>query len=249
MIIGINNEPYLDLSSYIDIDGLRAMHKEICLGIAKSKSNTTIYGTGLGDLSHRKSFIDLAKQYANSVDEIDKEISKTLDWNQRAVFFKLYEGMYNASHVVTLRGPPAGKRMENYFFKGKASFTEPTPDAQHFLKLLDWIYKLPIFSEIGRIIFFLNEHDCSLQMHMDSPKRYPHRDEFVWINPTGKKRFWILDPETKEKTYIESSAAFFNSMDWHGGDAIPTYEYSLRIDGKFTDDFREQLGISHLETY
>ena len=249
MILGINNEPYLDVSPYIDINGLKSMHKEICFGLAKSKSNTTIYGPGLGDLSYRKSFIDLAKQYNNSDDTFDKEIFKTLDWDQRAVFFKLYEDMYNASRVVTLRDMPAEKRLENYFSKGKASFTESTSNAQHFPKLIDWIYKLPIFSEIGRIIFFLNEHDCSLQVHMDSPKQHPHRDEFVWINPTGKKRFWILDPETKEKTYVESSAAFFNSMDWHGGDAIPTYEYSLRIDGKFTDDFRKQLGISHLETY
>ena len=114
MILGINNEPYLDVSPYIDIDGLKAMHKEICFGLAKSKSNTTIYGTGLGDLSHRKSFIDLAKQYSSSDDELDKEIFKTLDWDQRAVFFKLYEDMYNASRVVTLRDMPPEKRFENY---------------------------------------------------------------------------------------------------------------------------------------
>lgn len=249
MILGINNHPYLDLSPYIDIDSLRNMHKEICFGLAKSTSNTTIYGTGLGDLNDRKSFMDLAKKYNASADQFDKEIFDTLDWNQRAIFFKLYEDMYNASRVVTLRDMPPEKRFENYFFKGKEKFTEPTKNADHFPKLLDWIYNLPIFSEIGRIIFFLNEHDCSLQVHMDSPKRFRHREEFIWLNPTGKKRFWILDPDTREKTYIEAPAAFFNSLDWHGGDAIPTYEYSLRIDGKFTDSFREQLGISHLETY
>jgi hypothetical protein len=84
---------------------------------------------------------------------------------------------------------------------------------------------------------------------MDAPKYFPHRDEFVWINPTGKKKFWLLDPDTNEKTYVKSTAAFFNSLDWHGGDAIPNYTYSLRIDGKFTDQFRQQVGIAHLETY
>lgn len=249
MLLGIDKKPYLDLTPYIDIETLQSMHKEICFGIAKSKSSTTIYGPGLGDLNVRKSFLDLAKKYKTSLDTIDQEIFNSLDWNQRAVFFKLYEDMYNASNVVTLRDMPPEKRIENYFLKGKEEHTQFTENSKHFPKVLEWIYKIPIFSEIGRIIFFMNEHDCTLQSHMDAPKYFPHRDEFVWINPTGKKKFWLLDPDTNEKTYVKSTAAFFNSLDWHGGDAIPNYTYSLRIDGKFTDQFRQQVGIAHLETY
>lgn len=249
MLKGINNQSYIDLTSFIDLNTLQSLHKEICYGLAKSKTSTTIYGIGLGDLQQRKSFMDLAKQYKISNDNFDREIFNSLNWDQRAVFFKLYEEMYNASKVVTLRDMPPEKRLENYFLKGRAEHTEITENAQHFPKLLDWIYQIKIFEDVGRIVFFLNEHDCTLQVHRDAPRYFPHREEFVWINPTGKKKFWLLDPDTKEKTYIDTSAAFFNSLDWHGGDAIPTYTYSLRIDGKFTDAFREKIGISHLDTY
>ena len=249
MLLGIDGRPYLDLTKFVDIDGLRSLHKDICFGLAKSKFSTTIYGPGLGDLAERKSFLDLAKNYSNSTDTYDKEIYSSLDWNQRAIFFKLYEDMYNASSVVTLRDMPPEKRIENYFKKGLEEFTVPTDNAKHFPKVLDWISNISIFEQVGRVVFFMNEHDCTLQMHMDAPKYFPHNEEFIWINPTGKKRFWLLDPATSEKTYVDSPVAFFNSLDWHGGDAIPTFTYSLRIDGKFTNTFREQIGIAHLKHY
>jgi len=132
MLKGINNQSYIDLTSFIDLNTLQSLHKEICYGLAKSKTSTTIYGVGLGDLQQRKSFMDLAKQYKISNDNFDREIFNSLNWDQRAVFFKLYEEMYNASKVVTLRDMPPEKRLENYFLKGRAEHTEITENAQHF---------------------------------------------------------------------------------------------------------------------
>jgi hypothetical protein len=246
---GIIEKPYIDIEQFIDMQALQSLHKEICYGIAQSTANVTIYGTGLPGDDRIKSFIDLAMKYKESSDLFDKEIFNNLDWNQKAKFFKLYEGMYNGSSVVTLRDMPKDKRFQNYFFKGTASATEFTENVKYFPNLIDWIYKLPVFREVGRIIFFMNEHGCDLQLHKDAPKEFPHREEFIWLNPTGKKKFFVYDEVGNVRHYIESKAAFFNSMDWHGGDAIPTLEYSLRIDGKFTEEFREQIGISHLETY
>jgi hypothetical protein len=246
-MLGINSQPYIDISSYIDVETLKNMHKEICLGIAKSRFETTIYGFGLDQKQDQKSFAELAVRYKNSLNNDDKEIFNSLNWNQRSIFFKLYEDMYNASKIVLVRD--LTKRISEYYMKGSSSHTKLTDNAIYFPNLLKWIYDLPIFDDIGRIIFFLNEHDCPLQLHMDAPEYRPHRDEFVWLNPTGKKKFYIYNPENKEKIYIRSSAAFFNSLDWHGGDAIPTYTYSLRVDGKFTEKFRQDINIAHLEQY
>ena len=66
-----------------------------------------------------------------------------------------------------------------------------------------------------------------------------------WTSPNTYE--W--DPETKNKTYINSRAAWWNDQDWHGGERIMEQSYSLRIDGKFTNDFRKKLGIDHLENY
>lgn len=245
---GITGKPYIDLTDYIDTDPLVNLHKDICYGLAQSTSNVTIYGVGLGNVRNKKSFLELAKAYKDSPNEDDRKIFSSLDWNQRADFFKLYEGMYNASRVITLRDMPPDKRIKNYFLKGYAEHTEWTSNAVYFPKLIEWIQSLP-FKEIGRIIFFMNEHDCSLQLHRDAPKYFPHNEEFIWFNPSGKKKFYIFDEDKNEKIFVDSKAAFFNSLDWHGGDAIPTLEYSLRVDGKFTDDFKKQIGINHLPHY
>ena len=49
--------------------------------------------------------------------------------------------------------------------------------------------------------------------------------------------------------YLNTRAAWWNDVDWHGGERIMEQSYSLRIDGKFTESFREKLGINHLESY
>ena len=81
MLKGINNQSYIDLTNFIDLNTLQSLHKEICYGLAKSKTSTTIYGVGLGDLQQRKSFMDLAKQYKISNDNFDREIFNSLNYN------------------------------------------------------------------------------------------------------------------------------------------------------------------------
>ena len=41
----------------------------------------------------------------------------------------------------------------------------------------------------------------------------------------------------------------WNDQDWHGGESSLEQEYGLRIDCKFTPEFRKQIGIDHLDSY
>ena len=77
----------------------------------------------------------------------------------------------------------------------------------------------------------------------------PHRNEFIHIRPNTKKPFYLWDPEEQNKVYINAKAAWWNDQDWHGGDPIKEQNYALRIDGKFTEEFRKLLGIDHLDSY
>ena len=52
--------------------------------------------------------------------------------------------------------------------------------------------------------------------------------------------FYIWDPETENKHYINCNAAFWNDQDWHGGENSTEVEYGLRIDCKFTPEFRKK---------
>ena len=113
-----------------------------------------------------------------------------------------------------------------------------------------------IFEHIGRVIFFHCEHDGVPFEHRDLDGKHgddqgysSHRNEFIHIRPNTKKAFYVWDPEKKNKVYLNSRAAWWNDQDWHGGEVIREQSYTLRIDGKFTEKFRQRLGIGHLDNY
>lgn len=135
-----------------------------------------------------------------------------------------------------------------------------TDEAKYFPDTVKWIESMlgPIFSHIGRVIVFHCEHDGIPFEHRDlgghngvwDAQQYsPHRNEFIHIRPNTMKPFYIWDPETRNKVYLNSRASWWNDQDWHGGDRVMEQSYSLRIDGKFSDEFRKTLGINHIESY
>jgi hypothetical protein len=69
------------------------------------------------------------------------------------------------------------------------------------------------------------------------------------LRPNLDKPFYIQDPEAGTKIAVESRACFFNDLDWHAGGRTNVQSYSMRVDGVFSDVFRESIGIAHLENY
>jgi hypothetical protein len=133
-----------------------------------------------------------------------------------------------------------------------------TEEAEHFPGIVKWTEQLikdNIFEHIGRVIFFHCEADGVPFEHRDLDAKngmnqtFPHKNEFIHIRPNTKKAFYLWDPETKNKTYLNTRAAWWNDQDWHGGERIMEQSYALRIDGKFTEEFREKLGIFGIESY
>jgi len=132
-----------------------------------------------------------------------------------------------------------------------------TPEAQYFPDTVKWVESLvgTVFEDIGRVIFFHCEADGIPFEHRDLDAKngvnvvMPHRNEFIHVRPNTKKAMYLWDPKTKDKTYLNCRAAWWNDVDWHGGEKIMEQSYSLRIDGKFTEEFRKKLGINHLDTY
>jgi len=242
---GIKNKPFIDAAPYLPMDELQSLEKEICLGIARSKINAGIYGPGIRNEERYKSTINLIQQYMSSENRSDLD-GMTLD--QMSVFFKLYEGMYSASSVVYIRDFKDKKSLATYMKKAQADSTYYTDNAKFFPGVVKWLERLP-FKEIGRVIFFIHEHDCNLLIHRDGPKYIPHQNEFLWLNPCQKKSFFIYNEDTDERHYVDTPAAFFNDLDEHGGDPNPEMTWSLRVDGKFTEKFKKQLGIAGLKNY
>jgi hypothetical protein len=133
-----------------------------------------------------------------------------------------------------------------------------TEEAQYFPNTVKWVEDMitnNIFEHIGRVIFFHCEADGIPFEHRDLDAKNginnhgPHRNEFIHIRPNTKKAFYIWDPEHNNKVYLNTRAAWWNDNDWHGGEKIMEQSYGLRIDGKFTEDFRKKLSINHLDMY
>ena len=60
---------------------------------------------------------------------------------------------------------------------------------------------------------------------------------------------YLWDSDKKNKVYVNSRAAWWNDQDWHGGERIIEQSYGLRIDGKFTENFRQLINVNHLQFY
>jgi hypothetical protein len=245
---GIAKQPFIDCQEHIDTATLKELNLEICSGIALSDIKAGVYGPGVVNADQYGNFLELKNKLSTSGEYGWNRMTH----NQQNLFSKLYLNLYNPSTTVYLRGPQ--KELDSkvaYRKKCYKEFYEWDDNINHFPKLKIWLDNLigSVFEQYGRIIFFIHEHDCKLLLHRDAPKQFPHRTEFLWLNPMMIKDFYVYDDITHEKHSVKTPAAFFNDLDMHGGEVSSSMTWSLRIDGVFTEEFRKRIGISQYKFY
>ena len=267
MIRGINNNPYIDIEPYLDMKMFMELQPEIMRGFAEArefaKEGTWMApGFTFEKMSYRhnwKPIYEALEEFHALPDDdpikqggIDlfKDFKNYKIRNKFTRYLKMAMGAYDPYIYYFL--------WEEGSWEDRSSSRKLTEEASFFPNTVKWVEQFienDIFENIGRVIFFHCEHDGIPFEHKDLDAKhginvdYPHRNEFIHIRPNTKKAFYIWDPDTKNKIYINTRAAWWNDHDWHGGERIIEQSYSLRIDGKFTDNFRNKLGIDHLETY
>jgi len=262
MIKGINGKPYYDLDNLIDIEGFLKLHPEICAGLvlSKHKKEGNLYvcagAETSPDYGYRKWTYYAIEEYNklpnNDPIKIQGEKLGGLHKNrdQFILYLKLVLGAYDAYQFVFLKTESGG-------WDSRFEEKDYTPDIVYFPNLKIWLENLVkdnIFKHLGRIIFFKQEHDTRPGIHRDlyqgdAFSYTPHRHEFIHITPDNNKGLFLWDPDTNERLKINSRACWFNDLDWHSGSSSPVQTYGIRIDGVFTEEFRQKLGIDHLENY
>ena len=267
MIKGINNIPYFNMEQYVDMDAFDKMQPEIFQGFALAREHAKegtwmAPGFTFDDMSYQPYWKPIYKAMeefkALPVDDPIYVAGMKLmpnnfqDFKQRNLFtryLKIAMGAYDPYIYYYL--------WEEGSWDDRTAPRKLTPEAEYFPTVVKWVESMvgTIFEDIGRVIFFHLEHDGLPFEHRDLDARNgvnvvkPHRNEFIHIRPDTRNQFYLWDPETKCKTGINARAAWWNDVDWHGGNRVMAQTYSLRIDGKFTTDFRKTLGIDHIETY
>jgi len=267
MLRGINKQPYVDLASYLDMDTFDQLQTEIYTGFALAREYAK-EGTWMkpGFTWKDCSYIVNWKPIPNAIDEF---LALPDNDPVKIEGMKLYKdlGNYKSRNLFTRYLKMALGAYDPYIYyflweegswDDRTAPRKLTEEAEYFPNVVKWVEQTltdGIFEHIGRVIFFHIEAGGIPFEHRDLDAKngvditYPHRNEFIHVRPNTKKAFYVWDPETKDKTYINSRAAWWNDQDWHGGEQIMEPSYSLRIDGKFTDEFRKKLGIDHLDSY
>lgn len=267
MLKGIDSHAYFDLENYLDMKEFDRLQPEIIKGFALARHHAK-EGTWMspGFTFENMSYIPNWKPIYKALSEFQaladndpikiegmslmpKDFKNFQERNIFTRYLKMALGSYDPYIYYYL--------WEEGSWDDRTTSRKLTPEAEHFPKTVKWVESLvgTIFEDIGRVIFFHCEADGIPFEHRDLDAKngmnqtFPHRNEFIHIRPNTKKAFYLWDPESKNKTYLNTRAAWWNDQDWHGGERIMEQSYGLRIDGKFTDEFRKKLGIDHLESY
>lgn len=271
MIKGINGQTYISMDQYLNMSEFDKLQPEIYRGFAEAREFAK-EGTWMrpGFKFDKMSYVPNWKPIYKAMDEflalpetdpikvagleLYKDFKNYKSRNKFTRYLKHAMGAYDPYIYYFL--------WEEGSWDDRTAPRKLTEEAAHFPNVVNWVEQLitnGIFEHIGRVIFFHLEADGLAFEHRDlgeethgileSNQYVPHRNEFIHIRPNTKKAFYIWDPDTKNKTYLNCRAAWWNDQDWHGGEKILEQSYSLRIDGKFTEQFRQTLGISHIESY
>ncbi len=131
-------------------------------------------------------------------------------------------------------------RPDSYYDLDRTELWGPAPAAEEFSELMDFIATLP-FKATGRMLIMYDDVSRAVTPHRD------HDDtevchEFVWFRTNLDKPFYVLNHETGAKLYVDSYTAWFDTVNqFHGGDAREGLTFSIRVDGRFTDEFRRRI--------
>ena len=128
----------------------------------------------------------------------------------------------------------------NYLDLDRPEVWAPTPEAEEFSELTDFIKTLP-FKATGRVLVIYDDAGTEVPAHRDHlDARICH--EFVWFRTNLRKPFYVLNHETNRKLYVESYSAWFDTVNqFHGADACEGLTFSVRVDGRFNDEFRRLI--------
>jgi hypothetical protein len=129
---------------------------------------------------------------------------------------------------------------DDYYNLDRPEVWGPSEEAEEFAPLMDFIATLP-FKATGRMLIMYDDSGRAVSAHKDhDSEELCH--EFIWFRTNFAKPFYMLNPETGEKLYVTSHSAWFDTVNqYHGADANGGLSISIRVDGIFSDEFRDRI--------
>lgn len=250
-MIGVFGQTHFELEHLIDLKTFDDIQLDILKGMALSKK-LTIRGQFRNPIvDEQRSYVfDKVKPMFHAYEEFMalpdsdpvKQIGLSIREQDNHAFVEFMKFAYGAHDHYTVYnfwdGVPG--------WKADPKKRPPNEIAEYFPSLLTWIESLitaGIFTHVGRAyIVSVDSFGISFE-HRDN-QADPQSDtdsEFIHVRLNTKRPFYVYNAETKERFYIESRVGWWNDKDTHGGDPIAEPAYAVRIDGVFTEEFRNKI--------
>jgi hypothetical protein len=126
---------------------------------------------------------------------------------------------------------------DDYYDLDRTELWRPSEEAGEFPELMDFIATLP-FAATGRMLIIYDDGGRAVPAHRDHDSE-DLCHEFIWMRTSFAKPFYMLDPATGERLDVRSHSAWFDTVNqYHGADASGGLSFSIRVDGRFSDDLR-----------
>lgn len=249
--VGIHQVPIIPMDDFIDHSLDRELHLECCKGLAMSDDIKMgmVYGALPPEEVARFSGHNCWSEMLKDIEKHDptgvhqQALAELIDQNPGKEMQVMYKYAYFAMGAV-IPWFFALYLKKNDFGKKTEDLGQWTDSAKYFPKLQEYLKTLP-FKTIGRVLFFTTYPGAGVAIHRDSVVA-EHKDHNINLFFDGGWRpSFVWDEKKKQKIYLYKGAKsyFFNNRDYHGVDPEPVFRYTLRIDGTFTDELCEQLGL------
>lgn len=238
----------VELESFLDIPALDNISEKINFAIAKHHDKI-LPSFGQEQTALHQDFVLF---YEEEKRRIDLANIKFADKKTEDMYLKLQGASTLGSYLNLTQGG-------SFFTKHDPTLVKRRLVANDFNCLFDWIDAQGCFNEYARVIFFFSEAGQLGTLHRDYPSwlrwnpgltpgtpviKYPPRDMFLWISSTVNKRLFVYDEDSQEKQYTQTRAATFHNYNYHGTENQGNgYAWSLRIDGTFTKEWAEKVGV------
>jgi hypothetical protein len=247
--VGVNRTPIINMDKFIDHSYDDELNAECYSGLALCEGNYKM-GMFWGDLPPEEEQRLNGKSWTTILANIEEHdptgihrqaIDNILQQNggKKAIYRYIYFAMGGV--IPWFFGLYL---KENHFATKTKNGKYNEEVVKYFPKLLDYLESLP-FKDIGRVLFFTTYPSAGVATHRDA-NMAPHKDHNINLFfSSGRRPSFIWDEKIKQKHYLEDSARsyFFNNRDHHGVDPEPRFRYTLRVDGTFTDELCDQLGL------
>ena len=194
----------------------------------------------MGNLIELDEYLDLSKldlvnqEFIDTVDEVSSEYVDIFTAN----LVKEHDLTYSDGVDILYLRDSLPDFYEDYCYEqiDKSIFWKDYPVYDYFPQLRKLISLLP-FESIGRIFVVYNKDKIDTHTHFDHT--HDCHNEFIWLRLNKNKKMFIL--EDGKKFFHEGYSCWFDSRKFHGAEALGRNGVSVRVDGKFTSDFREKV--------